>query len=126
MIDKYRMPYQHAARFKPKGGCYCDLSDQACYAAGHWRPNLPFPNPHIAVFNAHVNDAGTRALREVKNMFPTTNRHLRALARMDKSGIMEIFNVKPTGPSREYAYRVFAHANGLPLGIARAYAQRAR
>ena len=28
-----------AAGLRPKGACYCDLSDRDCFAAGHW--NVP-------------------------------------------------------------------------------------
>ena len=122
--SKYRIPFKHAMRFKPAGACYCDLTDAACYAAGHWCPNLPFPDPHVAVFNGHIKKAHQRALHEVQDKFPTSNRHLRALNRADQSGMMEIFTRKLTAPSREYAIRVFAYVNELPLGIARAYALR--
>lgn len=30
------IPYSVAQRFRPNGGCYCDLDDEDCYNAGHW------------------------------------------------------------------------------------------
>lgn len=84
------------------------------------RQALRFPDPFIAVFNLHVNKAGTRALQEVKDLYPTSNRHLRRLLSMHRTGIMEIFQVKSTGPSRDFATRCFAYTNGLTLTRARA------
>lgn len=81
---------------------------------------LNFPSAHWAVFNNHVNRAGARALADVKRSFPASNRHLRALIRMNRTGIMEIFKIRPTGPSKEYAIRCFAYANKLKVGDARA------
>lgn len=81
---------------------------------------LPFPDQGWAVFNNHVNHAGDRALKEVARKYPPNNRHMRALLRMKRTGIMEIFKVKPTGPTKEYAVRVFAYANGITLARAQA------
>jgi hypothetical protein len=37
-----RPPYEEAVKHRPRGACYCDLDDRACYAAGHWHPtNAP-------------------------------------------------------------------------------------
>lgn len=33
-----RLPYDEAVKHRPRGACYCDLDDRACYAAGHWNP----------------------------------------------------------------------------------------
>ena len=33
-----RPSYDEAIKHRPKGACYCDLDDRACYAAGHWEP----------------------------------------------------------------------------------------
>lgn len=30
--------YEEAVKHRPRGSCYCDLDDRACYAAGHWHP----------------------------------------------------------------------------------------
>lgn len=32
-----RAPYEIAKWFRPKGVCYCDLTDEECYNKGHWR-----------------------------------------------------------------------------------------
>lgn len=122
----HRLPYKLAARFRPQAECHCNLSDTDCYAAGHWNAELPLAGPFTAVFNNHVNNAGKRALREVKNRYPASNRHLRTLIRMNRTGIMEIFKVNSTGPSRDYATRVFAYTNGLPLAQARALVRTAQ
>jgi hypothetical protein len=31
-----RPSYEEAVKHRPRGACYCDLDDRACYAAGHW------------------------------------------------------------------------------------------
>lgn len=28
--------YAEALKRRPKGACYCDLDDEACYNQGHW------------------------------------------------------------------------------------------
>lgn len=33
-----RLPYDQAVLSRPKGACYCDLDDKACYEKGHWNP----------------------------------------------------------------------------------------
>ena len=33
-----RPSYEEAIKYRPRGACYCDLDDRACYAAGHWEP----------------------------------------------------------------------------------------
>ena len=33
-----RPSYEKAVKHRPRGACYCDLDDRACYAAGHWQP----------------------------------------------------------------------------------------
>jgi hypothetical protein len=32
-----RPSYDDAVKHRPRGACYCDLDDRACYAAGHWQ-----------------------------------------------------------------------------------------
>jgi hypothetical protein len=33
-----RPSYEEAVKHRPRGACYCDLDDRACYMAGHWHP----------------------------------------------------------------------------------------
>jgi hypothetical protein len=33
-----RLSYEKAVKHRPRGACYCDLDDRACYEAGHWHP----------------------------------------------------------------------------------------
>jgi hypothetical protein len=37
-----RPSYEDALKHRPRGACYCDLDDRACYAAGHWEATCPW------------------------------------------------------------------------------------
>lgn len=37
-----RMKYEEALKLRPRGACYCDLDDRACYERGHWQPSERF------------------------------------------------------------------------------------
>lgn len=39
-----RPSYDEAIKHRPKGACYCDLDDRACYAAGHWEAACTWSN----------------------------------------------------------------------------------
>lgn len=39
-----RPSYDEAVKHRPRGACYCDLDDRACYAAGHWEPACSWDN----------------------------------------------------------------------------------
>jgi len=51
-----RPPYEEAIKHRPRGACYCDLDDRACYAAGHWQPINPI--------DRDLRAAGHRILRD--------------------------------------------------------------
>lgn len=36
LANRRNPPYNVARLSRPRGVCYCDLDDEACYNAGHW------------------------------------------------------------------------------------------
>lgn len=73
-IKNHRPPYEVAKHFRPKGVCYCDLDDEACYSKGHWqmvrtiKAELEVVNESQKTVNLHVMydlpaDAASRAIR---------------------------------------------------------------
>jgi hypothetical protein len=74
---------------------------------------LQFPTIEWAVFNAHVNDAGQRALKVVEKVFGTLHSDVVKLRELVESNrLMAIFNYN-TGIRNYFASLVFMFANKL-------------
>lgn len=64
---------------------------------------------YFAVFNEHINQAGKRAVKDVRRKFGTDGE--KAIKALRKSGIMVIFKSKPTPLTEFYAERVKQYVN---------------
>ena len=62
----------------------------------------------FSMFKNHVNDAGKRAMKVLKENFPDFYKEVK---KADKNGIMSLFNVDPTEAALVYAALVTAFVN---------------
>ncbi len=63
---------------------------------------------NFSLFNNHVNDAGKRAMKVLKDNFPDFYKEIK---KADEVGIMSLFNVEPTKAALVYVALVTAFVN---------------